>query len=136
MFLTRDPTDLGPNIDTNVAETYRFVGGAKGSLTDTIDFEVSANWGRYENEATNNNNVLLDRFFASVDATTDANGNAVCRSEIDPTVRSPSNVFGITTGSLGYQTFEPGQGQCAAANHHNGEHVLDRTVCRPGYSER
>ena len=116
LFITRDPTDLGPNIDENVAETYRFVGGARGALTDAIDFEVSANWGRYENTSTNNNNVLLDRFFAAIDVTTDANGNPVCRSELDPTTRSPSTIFGIPTGEFGYLTFVPGQGDCQPAN--------------------
>lgn len=116
LFITRDPTDLGPNIDNNRAETWRFVGGATGSLTDAIGFEISANWGRYETVETNNNNVLLDRFFAAIDVTTDASGNPVCRSEIDPTVRSPSTVFGIPAGEFGYLTFVPGQGDCKPAN--------------------
>ncbi|MEE4208479.1 MAG: TonB-dependent receptor [Parvularcula sp.] len=116
LYITRDPTDLGPNIDSNTAETYRFVGGIKGAVSDTIDFDVSVNWGRYETEETNNNNVLLDRFFAAIDVTSDAAGNPVCRSELDPTVRSPSTIFGIPTGEFGYLTFVPGQGQCAPAN--------------------
>jgi len=116
LFLTRDPIDLGPNIDTTVAETWRFVGGLEGSLTDEIAFTVSANWGRYETVETNNNNVLLDRFFAATDATSDAQGNPVCRSELDPTVRSPSTPFGIPTGEFGYLTFVPGQGECRPAN--------------------
>ncbi|MEM6908745.1 MAG: TonB-dependent receptor [Pseudomonadota bacterium] len=116
LFITRDPTDLGPNIDNNRAETWRFVGGATGSLTDAIGFEISANWGRYETVETNNNNVLLDRFFAAIDVTTDASGNPVCRSEIDPTVRSPSTIFGIPAGEFGYLTFVPGQGDCKPAN--------------------
>ncbi len=116
LFITRDPTDLGPNIDTNLAETWRFVGGATGSLSDAIDFSISANWGRYTTVETNNNNVLLDRFFAAIDVTSDASGNPVCRSEIDPTVRSPSTVFGIPSGDFGYLTFVPGQGQCRPAN--------------------
>ncbi|MEE4199676.1 TonB-dependent receptor domain-containing protein [Erythrobacter sp.] len=116
LYITRDPTDLGPNIDENLAETYRFVGGINGELSDTITFDASVNWGRYETVETNNNNVLLDRFFAAIDVTTDASGNPVCRSELDPTVRSPSTIFGIPTGQFGYLTFEPGQGQCAPAN--------------------
>ncbi|MEO0590040.1 MAG: TonB-dependent receptor [Pseudomonadota bacterium] len=116
LYITRDPIDLGPNIDENVAETYRFVGGARGALTDTIDFEVSANWGRYENTATNNNNVQLDRWFAAIDVTSDANGNPICRSELDPTTRSPSTIFGIPTGDFGYLTFVPGQGECQPAD--------------------
>ncbi|MEO0464105.1 MAG: TonB-dependent receptor [Pseudomonadota bacterium] len=116
LYITRDPTDLGPNIDENLAETWRFVGGVQGAVTDTIDFDFSVNYGRYDTVSTNNNNVLLDRFFASIDVTSDANGNPVCRSELDPTVRSPSTIFGIPTGDFGYLTFVPGQGQCAPAN--------------------
>jgi outer membrane receptor protein involved in Fe transport len=116
LFVTRDPTDLGPNIDTNISETWRFVAGAQGDITDDITFEVSANWGRNELEAINRNNVLYDRFLAAIDVVSDANGNPVCRSELDPTVRSPGTVFGIPTGEFGYLTFVPGQGQCRPAN--------------------
>lgn len=116
LYITRDPTDLGPNIDTNVSETWRFLAGLEGDITSNIGFEVSANWGRYEMTETNNNNVLLDRFFAAIDVTTDDFGNPVCRSELDPTVRSPSTIFGIPTGEFGYLTFVPGQGDCQPAN--------------------
>lgn len=116
LFVTRDPTDLGPNIDTNISETWRFVGGLQGDISDDIAFEVSANWGRYDLEAINRNNVLYDRFLAAIDVVSDTNGNPVCRSEIDPTVRSPGTVFGIPTGEFGYLTFVPGQGQCRPAN--------------------
>ncbi len=116
LFITRDPTDLGPNVDTNISETWRFVGGFKGDLSEDIEFDVSANWGRYDLKTVNRNNVLYDRFLAAIDVTTDAQGNPVCRSELDPTVRSPSTPFGIPTGEFGYLTFVPGQGQCVPAN--------------------
>lgn len=116
LYMTRDPTDLGPNIDTNIAETYRFVGGLKGSVTEEIAFDISANWGRYDLKEINRNNVLFDRFLAAIDVTTDARGNPVCRSEINPTTRSPATLFGIPTGRFGYLTFVPGQGQCKPAN--------------------
>lgn len=116
LFITRDPTDLGPNVDTNISETWRFVGGLKGNLSDEISFDISANWGRYDLEEINRNNVLYDRFLAAIDVTTDAQGNPVCRSELDPTVRSPSTIFGIPTGEFGYLTFVPGQGECQPAN--------------------
>jgi len=116
LFITRDPTDLGPNIDSNVSETFRFVGGLEGQITEDIRFELSANWGRYNLKSINRNNVLYDRFLAAIDVTTDASGNPVCRSEIDPTTRSPATVFGIPTGEFGYLTFVPGQGQCKPAN--------------------
>lgn len=116
LFVTRDPTDLGPNIDSNIAETWRFVGGVQGEVTDEITFELSANWGRYDLKSINRNNVLLDRFFAAIDVVRGPDGNPVCRSEINPATRSPSTVFGIPTGEFGYLTFVPGQGQCKPAN--------------------
>jgi iron complex outermembrane receptor protein len=116
LFITRDPTDLGPNIDTNISETFRFVGGVKGELSDEISYDVSANWGRYDLKAINRNNVLYDRFLAAIDVTRDAQGNPVCRSEINPATRSPSTPFGIPTGEFGYLTFVPGQGDCRPAN--------------------
>lgn len=116
LFITRDPTDLGANIDTNISETWRFVGGLKGDLSDTISWDVSANWGRYDLKAINRNNVLYDRFLAAIDVTTDARGNPVCRSELNPAVRSPSTVFSIPTGEFGYLTFVPGQGDCRPGN--------------------
>lgn len=116
LYITRDPTDLGPNIDTNESETWRFLIGLEGEVTSGIDFDVSANWGRYEMTEINNNNVLLDRFFAAIDVTTDVFGQPICRSELDPTVRSPSTIFGIPSGEFGYLTFVPGQGDCKPAN--------------------
>lgn len=126
LYITRDPTDLGPNIDNNESETFRFVGGLEGPLATGIDFEISGNYGRYELVETNNNNVLYDRFLAAIDVTTDAAGNPVCRSEIDPTVRSPATVFGIPTGEFGYLTFVPGQGQCRPANLFNGTQSISQ----------
>ncbi len=114
--VTRDPTDLGPNIDTNISETFRFIGGLEGDITKDIRFEISANWGRNNLRTINRNNVLYDRFLAAIDVTTDAQGNPVCRSELNPAVRSPSTPFGIPPGRFGYLTFVPGQGQCKPAN--------------------
>ncbi len=116
LYVTRDPTDLGPNIDTNISETFRFVGGLEGPVTDRVSFQLSANWGRYRLTEINRNNVLLDRFFAAIDVTRDAAGRPVCRSELNPNTRSPSTLFGIPTGKFGYLTFVPGQGQCKPAN--------------------
>ncbi len=114
--ITRDPTDLGPNNDTNLAETWRFVAGLEGDVSKEIRFEVSANWGRYDLRTINRNNVLFDRFLAAIDVTTDARGNPVCRSELNPATRSPATPFGIPAGRFGYLTFVPGQGQCRPAN--------------------
>lgn len=115
LYITRDPTDLGPNRDRNEFETYRFVGGLRGDISDHFAYEISANYGRFTRNQFDNNRVILDRFFASIDATTDANGNAICRSDIDPTAPA-TTPFGIPSGDPGFFTFNPGDGSCAPAN--------------------
>lgn len=128
LYITRDPTDLGPNIDKNISETYRIVAGIEGEMPNGFSYELSGNYGRYDLETINNNNVLYDRFLAAIDVTTDANGNPVCRSEIDPTVRSPDTIFGIPTGEFGYLTFVPGQGDCVPANLFNGTQSISQAA--------
>jgi len=115
LYITRDPTDLGPNRDRNEFETYRFVGGLRGDTSDHFSYEISANYGRFTRTQQDANRVITDRFFAAIDVTTDANGNAICRSDIDPTAPA-TTPFGIPSGDSGFFTFNPGDGSCRPAN--------------------
>lgn len=115
LFITRDPTDLGPNIDTNRRETYRFVGGLEGEFSNGWTFEVSGNYGRFERTTFDRNRVIQDRFFAAIDVTTDANGNPVCRSALDGS-RPPTTPFDIPLFDTGFFTFNPNDGSCVPAN--------------------
>ncbi|MHA7821069.1 MAG: TonB-dependent receptor domain-containing protein [Erythrobacter sp.] len=114
-YITRDPTDLGPNRDRNEFDTYRFVAGIRGDTSDHFSYEVTANYGRFKQTAFNANRVIMDRFFAAIDVTTDAAGNPICRSDIDPTAPA-TTPFGIPSGDPGFFTFNPGDGQCRPAN--------------------
>lgn len=115
LFITRDPTDLGPNIDTNRRETYRFVGGLEGEFSNGWNFEISGNYGRFERTTFDRNRVIQDRFFAAIDVTTDANGNPVCRSALDGS-RPPTTPFDIPLFDTGFFTFNPDDGSCVPAN--------------------
>jgi iron complex outermembrane recepter protein len=114
-YLTRDPTDLGPNRDRNEFETWRFVAGVRGDITPHFSYEVSGNYGTFQQTSFDNNRVITDRFFAAIDAVSGPNGNAICRSDIDSTPPA-TTPFGIPTGSPGFFTFNPGDGQCRPAN--------------------
>ncbi|MEM7767280.1 MAG: TonB-dependent receptor [Pseudomonadota bacterium] len=116
LFITRDPTDLGPNIDQRTRETLRFAGGFSGEINDGWQYDVSATFGEFKRKTTDNNFVLLDRFFAAIDAVDDGTGNAVCRSDLDPTAVPPTTIFGIPGFDAGFYTFTPGDGSCVAAN--------------------
>ncbi|MEL6791547.1 MAG: TonB-dependent receptor [Pseudomonadota bacterium] len=116
LFVTRDPTDLGPNINTQERRTYRLVGGFKVETDNGFTFDLIGNYGRFDRRSTDRNRVIQDRFFAAIDVTTDAAGNPVCRSDLDTTTVSPTTPFDIPLFDFGYFTFNPGDGQCRPAN--------------------
>ncbi|WP_337660932.1 TonB-dependent receptor domain-containing protein [Erythrobacter sp. Alg231-14] len=115
-YITRDPTDLGPNRNRNEFESYRFVGGVRGDTSDHFSYEVSANYGRFTQDTNDANRVITDRFFAAIDVIADpTTGAPICRSDIDPTAPA-TTPFGIPAGDPGFFTFNPGDGSCAPAN--------------------
>lgn len=117
LYITRDPTDLGPNIDQSIRETMRFVGGFEGEFSNGWAWEIAANHGEFVRRNTNNNYVILDRFFAAIDAVTDpVTGNPACRSSVNPAAVPPTTIFGIPGFDAGIYTFTPGDGQCRPAN--------------------
>ncbi|MEE4350587.1 MAG: TonB-dependent receptor [Pacificimonas sp.] len=123
--LSRDFTDLGLNRTTSERETYRLVAGLAGEMTPSIGYELSVNYGRTDIDVRNSRTVLPDRLFAAIDAvdegeflTGTANGNIVCRSDLDDTPYPGSEIFPFIQG--GFFTFSPGDGQCAPTSLFNG----------------
>lgn len=115
-YITRDPADLGPNRNREEYETYRFVGGVRGDITDHLSYEIAGNYGKFKRTTFDANRVITDRWFAAIDVTTDpTTGAPICRSDIDPTPPA-TTPFGIPVGDPGFFTFNPGDGQCAPAN--------------------
>lgn len=115
-FLTRDPIDMGANIDKNDRETVRLVAGFEGELDNGWVWDTAINYGRFEREFQDRNRVIVDRYFAAIDAVADpVTGEPICRSDIDPTapVTTP---FDIPLFKPGFFTFNPGDGQCRPAN--------------------
>jgi outer membrane receptor protein involved in Fe transport len=111
--VTRDPTDLGSNVDENVRETMRFVVGLEGELANGWTWDVAANYGRFERRFLDSNAVVQDRYFAAIDAVADPDtGQPICRSDVDPFSRPPTTFFGIPAFDPGFFTFNPGDGQC------------------------
>ncbi|MEM7281107.1 MAG: TonB-dependent receptor [Pseudomonadota bacterium] len=128
LYITRDPVDLGPNRDQNDRTTIRFVTGLEGEFANGMTYEFSANYGKFEREFFDNNTLLVDRWYAAIDATTDANGNPVCRSELDGSL-PPSNPFGIPAPwDPGFFTFNPGDGQCVPANLLGGRQSISQAA--------
>lgn len=123
--VSRDFTDLGPQIQTAKRETYRLVAGVRGDITEHLDYEIVGNYGRTDNTVTQSNSVLYDRLFAAIDVVRGPNGQPVCRSSTgDLTPHPGSETFPFIEG--GFFTFRPGDGQCRPASLFNGVNSLSQ----------
>jgi len=89
-FMTRTVTDLGNRDEAARRDTYRIVGGVRGTFNDDWSYEVSANYGELDETTRVLGNVDVQRFLLAIDAVRDpVSGNIVCRSTIDPAARIP-----------------------------------------------
>lgn len=114
--ITVDPIYFGSQ-DITERETVRAVFGIEGELDNGMGYEASINYGKHTRDSESSNQVIVDRFFAAIDATTDpATGEPACRSSVDPTAPALNTPFGIPSYDDGYFSFVPGDGQCAPLN--------------------
>lgn len=82
--LRRNWVDFGNRDEEIKRETFRIVGGLKGDFNDDWKYELSVNYGQHKERNLIRGNVNVQRYLLALDSTTDANGNIVCRSQIDP----------------------------------------------------
>jgi outer membrane receptor protein involved in Fe transport len=83
--LRKNLTDLGSRREDARRETYRFVGGFRGDITDTLNYEISANYGEFKERTKVLGNVDVQRLGLSLDAVRNASGQIVCGSQTDAT---------------------------------------------------
>lgn len=83
--LRRNLLDLGPRQEDAVRETSRIVLGVGGNFASNWNYEVSLNYGKFEEDTEVLGNLNIQRFVLGMDAVRDPAGNIVCRSQIDPT---------------------------------------------------
>ena len=114
--LTVDPLHFDSRTVTS-RDTVRFVAGLEGELDNGWSYEISANYGRYNSETTSTGQIIIDRFFAAIDAVTDpATGQPACRADVDPTAPAQNTPFGIPRWDDGYYSYSPGSGECVPLN--------------------
>tara|TARA_Y100001968_G_scaffold232871_1_gene215703 strand:- start:436 stop:3558 length:3123 start_codon:yes stop_codon:yes gene_type:complete len=122
LLITQDAIGWDDDETTYTRETQRFVGGFTWDYAYDHSLEFSVNYGRFTN-TTEYSEQMTDRVFAAMDATTDADGNVVCRSDLDPNAAYEIDYFvagnNYANGNYysdRYYTFTPGDGQCAPLN--------------------
>jgi iron complex outermembrane receptor protein len=98
-------------------DTTRAVVGLEGEFDNSWKYEVSVNYGRYEQLIRRSEQMINDRFFAAIDAVTDpATGQPACRSQVDPSTPATNTPFEIPAYEEGYYSFTPGDGSCVPLN--------------------
>jgi len=104
-FYSRFNVDLGGRSEVNERETYRIVGGARGSFNDDWSYEIAVNYGRLDTFLTSRNQIIEANFSNAVDAQFDGNGNIVCGINNDADTTNddaacvPINIFGVGSPS-------------------------------------
>ena len=114
--LTVDPLHFDSTQEVK-RETWRIVAGLEGEFENGWSYEANANYGRYNWERSQTGSVIIDRFFAGLDAVTDPNtGQPACRADVDPMAPARSTPFNIPSWDSGYYSFTPGSGDCVPLN--------------------
>lgn len=120
--ITMDPIAIGSGAVETERDTYRVVLGIEGSFNNGWNYELAGNYGRFEQTVRSSNQVIVDRFFAAIDAVADpATGEAACRSSVDPNAPAQTTPFDIPVWDPGYYSFTPGDGSCVPLNIWAGE---------------
>jgi outer membrane receptor protein involved in Fe transport len=95
--VARNLTDLGIRDEDATRETYRLVGGLRGTFNDDWAYEVSANYGRTNEDITVLGNVNVQRLLLAFDAGFNpATGRIQCRSQfVDGAGGIPADTDGL-----------------------------------------
>jgi outer membrane receptor protein involved in Fe transport len=83
--LARNLTDVGLRDERFQRDTYRIVAGVRGTFWEDWSYEISANYGKFDQSVTTDGFIDRQRFALSMDAGLDPNtGTIRCRSQFDP----------------------------------------------------
>lgn len=107
VFISHDSFELGRRGEEIRRRTYRVAGGLETTiLPDTFDnlgFDFNVVYGRTDERFIATNNLVLDRFYAALDAVVDPNtGQPTCRTNLDPSALPPQIPLPGGLGFLGF----------------------------------
>ena len=92
--------DLGIRDEDAKRETYRIVAGLRGDVSKNWSYELSANYGRTNEDIAVLGNVNVQRLMLALDAGVDpATGQITCRAKFDPSAAFASPDVDATGGA-------------------------------------
>jgi outer membrane receptor protein involved in Fe transport len=116
--VARNLLDVGLRDEHFQRDTYRIVGGLRGTFNTDWSYEISANYGKFREDITTDGFIDRQRFSLAMDAGRDpATGQIRCRSQFDP------------ASAVALQPPTPGAAANAAAN--QAKLAADIAACVP-----
>jgi outer membrane receptor protein involved in Fe transport len=113
--VARSLEDVGIRDEVFKRDTYRIVGGIRGSFFDDWSYEVSLNYGKFKQTVDTNGFLDKQRFMLALDAGVNpATGQIQCRSQFDPTAAVAFDSGFAATGVPGARTSPTQPGRLAA----------------------
>lgn len=83
--IRKNLVDLGVRSEQAKRQTYRIVGGVRGTFNSDWKYELSANYGEFTEKTRVLGNLNVQRFLLGMDAQRNGAGQIVCGSQIDAT---------------------------------------------------
>lgn len=109
-LFSRDNFDFGVRRSQLDRNLFRGVLGAKGDLSDHLSYDASFVFGQTTQRSTSYGDRISDRYYAALDAVTDANGNITCRINLPGQTDVSGTSFGNPIVFNGPPvTFKPGE---------------------------
>lgn len=132
--IARNLTDLGNRDERARRETYRFVAGVRGTFNEDWNYEISANYGRLNENTTVLGNVVSQRLLLALDSGRNpVTGQIQCRAQFDPAARNaydtsnPGDVAALASDIAACVPYNPfGRGDNAAARNYIVQDTISR----------
>lgn len=89
-LVARNLTDVGLRDEKFQRDTYRVVAGLRGTFNEDWSYEVSANYGKFREDISQDGYIDRQRFSLAMDAGRNPlTGQIQCRAQFDPTAAVP-----------------------------------------------
>jgi outer membrane receptor protein involved in Fe transport len=113
--VARSLEDVGIRDEVFSRDTYRIVGGLRGTFWDDWGYEVSLNYGKFKQTVDTNGFLDRQRFMLSLDAGRNpVTGQIQCRSQFDPAAAVGYDRGAFQTGTTGSRSNAGQQARLAA----------------------
>lgn len=100
IVVARNLLDSGIRDEDFQRDTFRIVGGLRGTFNTDWRYELSLNYGKFKENTTTYGYIDRQRFMLAMDAGVGPGGQIQCRSQYDPTAAVRFSRSGLTTQQI------------------------------------